>query len=43
MGRDLLAQIEGGILLAKACNKSARQMADDLDDVLDLFPTKEAA
>jgi TetR/AcrR family transcriptional repressor of nem operon len=43
MARSLLAQIEGGILLAKARNQSAREIVDGLDDVLGLYLAEEAA
>lgn len=43
MARALLAQIEGGILLAKARNQSAREIVEGLDELLDLYLVKEAA
>ena len=43
MARALLARIEGSVLLVKAPNVAARDIVDDLDDVLDLYLAKEAA
>ncbi|GLB62203.1 hypothetical protein NCCP2495_00810 [Dietzia sp. NCCP-2495] len=43
MARALLAQIEGGILPAKARTQSAREIVEFLDDVLDLYLVKGAA